>query len=73
MSLRRETPCDFEPFTCPYNAEYSSTCEYYCGAEEPEDIPDIDEDEEYLIDCLDENAEPPEELDYPKEFWEDIY
>lgn len=35
MSLRKETPCDFGD--CPYNAEYSSTCEYYCGQDEPED------------------------------------
>lgn len=33
MSLRKETPCDFGP--CPYDAEYSSTCDYYCSAEEP--------------------------------------
>ncbi len=41
MSLRFETPCDFGP--CPYDAEYSSTCEYWCGADEPED--------EYYDDC----------------------
>ena len=72
MSLRRETPCDFG--SCPYDAQYSSTCEYYCGEEEPEDMPDIDdeyEEDECLIDCLDERAEYPEELDYPKEYWEE--
>lgn len=49
MSLRKETPCDFGP--CPYDAEYHSTCEYWCGAEEPEDFEDLipsnfDEDED---------------------------
>lgn len=68
MSLRRETPCDFGP--CPYDAQYSSTCDYYCSEEEPEDYPDIDP-EEYLIDCLDEKAEYPEGLDYPKEYLEE--
>lgn len=38
MSLRKETPCDFGP--CPYDAQYHSTCEFYCGADEPADIPD---------------------------------
>ena len=46
MSLRQTTPCDFGE--CPYNAQYHGTCEYWCGAEEPEDYndfadyPDID-------------------------------
>lgn len=44
MSLRFETPCDFGP--CPYDAEYSSTCEYYCGADEPEDCEDYYYDDE---------------------------
>lgn len=38
MSLRKETPCDFGP--CPYNAEYSCTCDYYCSEPEEEDYPD---------------------------------
>lgn len=42
MSLKLETPCDFGE--CPYDAENYSTCEYWCGADEPEDYPD---DEEY--------------------------
>lgn len=47
MSLRRETPCDFGP--CPYSAEYGCTCEYYCGADEPQDDYEeyYDEEEEY--------------------------
>lgn len=39
MSLRKETPCDFG--SCPYDAEYHYTCEYWCGAEEPEDYNDF--------------------------------
>lgn len=35
MSLKFETPCDFGE--CPYNAEYSYSCEYWCGADEPEE------------------------------------
>ena len=38
MSLRLETPCDFGP--CPYDAEYSSTCEWYCGEVEDYDYPE---------------------------------
>lgn len=46
MSLRSCTPCD-EPgldgrHHCPYaeDGDYVD-CEYYCGADEPEDIPEI--------------------------------
>lgn len=35
MSIKRETPCDFGP--CPYDAEYSHDCEWWCSAEEPQD------------------------------------
>lgn len=46
MSLRCETPCDFGP--CPYEAEYYGTCEYWCGADEPQDIPEEwEEDYDY--------------------------
>lgn len=45
MSLRRETPCDWGE--CPYGAEYSNTCEYYCSEPEPQDDPEIWEDYEY--------------------------
>ena len=37
MSLRRETPCDFGP--CPYDSGTNDCCEYWCGADEPEDNP----------------------------------
>ena len=35
MSLRKITPCDFGP--CPYGAEFSYTCEYFCVEPEPDD------------------------------------
>ena len=38
MSLKCITPCDYGE--CPYNAQYSSDCEYWCGADEPEDNPE---------------------------------
>lgn len=43
MSLRQKTPCDeIDPFTgmteCPYaNGNQHVDCEYWCGAEEPQD------------------------------------
>ena len=46
MSLRKETPCDWMD-ECPYNAEYSDDCEYWCGEEEPEENSDVD----YYDDC----------------------
>lgn len=44
MSIRCETPCDYGE--CPYNAQYNRDCEYWCGAEEPEDNPEDWEDDE---------------------------
>jgi hypothetical protein len=51
MSLRNWTPCD-EPdlegrHHCPYaeNGDYVN-CEWYCGAEEPQDDPSYWEDDE---------------------------
>lgn len=35
MCLKKNTPCDNGE--CPFNAEYSNDCEYWCGAEEPQD------------------------------------
>ena len=59
MSLRRETPCDFGP--CPYDSETNNSCEYWCGADEPEDNP-----AEWEFGCL---------IPFPKEadpdFWID--
>ena len=44
MSLRCETPCDFGP--CPFDAEYMRDCEYWCGSDEPQDDPDVWEEDE---------------------------
>lgn len=44
MSLRKNCPCDIDG-VCPYDAEYSNDCEYWCGVEEPEDIPEDWEDD----------------------------
>ena len=44
MSLRSITPCDCDDGCCPYDAQYITDCEYWCGSEEPEDYPN---DEEY--------------------------
>lgn len=38
MSKQRY-PCDAEPFECPFDAQYSEDCRYYCGL-------GVDEDEE---------------------------
>ena len=38
MSLKCETPCDFGP--CPYESGEYCSCEYWCGAEEPQDYPE---------------------------------
>ena len=43
MSLRKNTPCDMDGI-CPYDAQYSRDCEYWCGADEEPDIPDIADD-----------------------------
>lgn len=39
MSLRIHTPCDFNGF-CPYDSEEYCSCEYWCGADEPQDDPE---------------------------------
>lgn len=43
MSVRKNTPCDCDGF-CPYEAEEWHDCEYWCGAEEPQDDPEIWDD-----------------------------
>ena len=43
--LRTCTPCD--DGICPYDAQYNRDCEYWCGAEEPQDdVEEWVEDEE---------------------------
>ena len=46
MSLRKQTPCDFADwdgkYRCPYADEGGDgyvNCEYWCGADEPQDDP----------------------------------
>ena len=41
---------------CPYNANYSTDCSFWCGAEEPQDYPeawecgvDDDNESEYFV------------------------
>ena len=43
MSLRKVKPCDCDGI-CPYESESYGTCEYWCGADEPQDIPEEDEE-----------------------------
>lgn len=43
MSIRKNTPCDMDGI-CPYDAQYSRDCEYWCGADEEPYIPDIPDD-----------------------------
>ena len=66
MSLKKWTPCD-EPdldgrHHCPYadDGDYVN-CEYWCGAEEPEDYPE--EYEEYEEDEPDYEEEMEADLD----------
>jgi hypothetical protein len=73
MSLRNWTPCD-EPdlegrHHCPYaeDGDYVN-CEWYCGAEEPEDYPE--EYEEYEEDELDYEEEMEEEDGWDKREYE---
>ena len=46
MSLRCTTPCDYGD--CPYDACYNRDCEAWCGEYEPQDDPEIWEDEEEI-------------------------
>ena len=56
MSLKKITPCDNYDHTCPYGAEYSRDCEYWCGAEEPEDYPSEEDFEEEVEEVFEENV-----------------
>lgn len=73
MSLRNWIPCD-EPdlegrHHCPYadDGDYVN-CEYYCGAEEPQDDPEIwEEDEEDFEDWLSDEDDEDDEDDYEED------
>ena len=56
MSLKYNTPCDIENF-CPYGAYTFEECEHYCGQIEPQDEPEIweENDEEEYYDSFDED------------------
>lgn len=46
MSIKLNTPCDNGE--CPYkdmHSGYWNSCEYWCGSDEPEDDPEIWEDD----------------------------
>ena len=43
MVIRSNCPCDIDG-VCPYEAEEFSSCDYWCGTDEPQDYPDIWED-----------------------------
>lgn len=59
MSLRQQTPCDYGE--CPYNAQYNCDCEFWCGADEPQEVEEWLEEDEYEYD---------EEDDYEEELWD---
>ena len=49
MSIKLHTPCN--DGVRPYDAQYNHDCEWWCGAEEPEDLPEgWDEDGEVFED-----------------------
>lgn len=43
MSLNSCCPCDISG-VCPYNSESYGSCDYWCGAEEPQDDPTLWDD-----------------------------
>lgn len=47
-------PCDTEPFECPFNAQYSEDCRYYCGLGVDEDEPEDHSDDDYRNICFEE-------------------
>lgn len=44
---KKSTPCDVEPFICPYDVESGEGCRYWCGLGVDEDEPDNEEEEFY--------------------------
>ena len=66
MSIRKCTPCDCDGI-CPYDAIYSRDCEYWCGADEPEDDYSGEElEEDYLewLERMERKEESMKELDH---------
>jgi len=50
MSLRKDTPCDLDGI-CPYESGEYCSCEYWCGADEPQDTPEDWVDEPDVDEC----------------------
>ncbi len=69
MSLRKVTPCDLDGI-CPYESGEYCSCEYWCGADEPQDYPtaaDYGYDEEEEL-----NYSPIDIFPDEDETWEEI-
>ena len=50
MAIRSNCPCDIDG-VCPYDIESWQSCEYWCGAEKPQDDPEFwDDYDEYGFD-----------------------
>ena len=43
MAIRSNCPCDIDG-VCPYEAEAFSSCDYWCGTDEPQDDLEIWDD-----------------------------
>lgn len=62
MSLKQNTPCDMDCI-CPFGAETFGDCEWWCGAEEPQDDPEIWEDEDDYEDDYEDDFDWDEDLE----------
>lgn len=73
--LRTCTPCD--DGICPYDAQYNRDCEYWCGAEEPQDNIEEwleeDEGEDVIADDYEDEIAWLEEEEYNLEMGFDPY
>ena len=83
MSLRKDPPCDLDGI-CPYESGEYCSCEYWCGADEPQDDPEAWWGEEdgfppVVADYLDYYDPVPEECDSAEcpeaedDFWMQIH
>lgn len=63
MSLKRYTPCDTEGH-CPYDASYNCDCEWYCGADEPEDDCDYEVGYDPYCGCFTDDCQKGEKNEY---------
>ncbi len=75
MSVKRQCPCDIDGI-CPYEAEYWRDCEYWCGADEPEDYPpeyEFDDDPHEVVFCDEPDRDSYGEFSYFMETEADYY